>query len=356
MPLRDHPLASSTWDSREINAGYDVLSAGRTTMGDEVRGFERDFAGFLGARHAVMVNSGSSANLLMIAALHYTGRLPRGTRVAVPAVAWATGMVIVPVDVDDSFTIDPKQIPRDVDCVFAVNLMGNPCDFDRIADGPVLLEDNCEALGARYDGRFTGTIGKMGSHSLFFAHHISTMEGGVITTDDDELHECLLMLRAHGWTRDLPGYGASFSERYEFRVPGFNVRPTEVQGAIGREQMKKLPEVLRWRKKNGYVYGSMLGHMRENGEPSLYGLPILADDREDALERLPWCEARPIASGNICRHPVWRFYGGEPPPLPMADRIHDCGFYIGNPPYPAREEIREVVRALGADAALCGAA
>ena len=228
-------LIGRRWDSREVNAGYDVLAAGRTTMGDEVHGFERDFAEFLGARHAVMVNSGSSANLLMIAALHYTGRLPRGTRVAVPAVAWATtyapleqfGMVIVPVDVDDSFTIDPDQIPRDVDCVFAVNLMGNPCDCARIADGPVLLEDNCEALGAKYGGKFTGTIGKMGSHSLFFAHHISTMEGGVVTTDDDELHECLLMLRAHGWTRDLPDYGATFTERYEFRVPGFNVRPSK---------------------------------------------------------------------------------------------------------------------------------
>jgi CDP-6-deoxy-D-xylo-4-hexulose-3-dehydrase len=359
MPLDIHPIAESTWGAEEVDAATAAIRSGHTTMGEQVRAFEREFAAFLGCRHAVMVNSGSSANLLMIAALHYTQQLPRGTRVAVPAVGWATtyaplhqfGMKIVPVDVDDSFCIDPDQIPRDVDCVLAVNLLGNPCDFDRIADGPVLLEDNCEALGARYGDRYTGTIGKMGSHSLFFAHHIHTMEGGVITTDDAELDEALRMLRAHGWRRDLDDYRGDFSDRYEFHLPGFNVRPTELQGAIGREQLKKLPEVLRWRRKNGMVYSCMVGHQRENGASSWFGLPFIADDRPAALERLSWCESRPIASGNITRHPVWRFYGQGPVAMPMADRLHDCGFYIGCPSYPAREEIRRVSIALHAEAA-----
>lgn len=357
-PRKILPLAESNWDTSEVRVADRVLNSGRTTMGEQTRVFEREFAAFLGARRAVMVNSGSSANLLMIAALHYCGRLPRKTRVAVPAVAWATtyaplhqfGMRPVLVDIDDSLTIDPSQIPRDVDCVFAVNLLGNPCDFDAISDGPVLLEDNCEALGARYRDRYTGTIGVMGSHSLFFSHHMNTMEGGVITTDDDELYECLLMLRSHGWSRGIGDADSAWSSFYDFHVPGFNVRPTEVQAAIGREQLKKLPEVLRWRRRNGMIYSAAVGHMREIGEPSWFGLPFLVPGhRAPAIERLSWCETRPIMSGNIARHPVARFYWPDGAPyMPMADMVHDCGFYIGCPSYPAREEILEVANTLRA--------
>jgi CDP-6-deoxy-D-xylo-4-hexulose-3-dehydrase len=155
-----YPLAASTWGDEEVEAACRVIRSGQTTMGEKVREFERLFALHHNVRHAVMVNSGSSANLLMVAALAYTGRLPRGSRVAVPAVSWSTtyapleqfGHTMVMVDVDDTFNIAPEQIPDDVDAIFGVNLLGNPMDFDRLPQGPLLLEDNCESHGRHVRG------------------------------------------------------------------------------------------------------------------------------------------------------------------------------------------------------------
>lgn len=338
----DHPLAVSPWDDLEIAAAIRVLETGRTTMGREVAKFEERFADYIGTRHAVMVNSGSSANLLMISALLYTGRIQRWARVAVPAIAWSTtlsplaqfGMRPIVVDVDDSLTMDPSLIPPEVDVVLAVNTLGNPCDYDEFPSRPILLEDNCEALGAGYDGQRTGSIGLMASHSLFFSHHISTMEGGVITTDDDELHHMLLMLRSHGWTRDLPGFAGDFDEQFEFRVPGYNVRPTELQGAIGNAQMRKIDEIMSWRRANGEIYVSEIGHQREIGESSWFGFAAMARDREKVLRALDGSgiETRPILAGNILSHEMMRFFdidviaGGTP----IADEAHQRGLFVGN--------------------------
>lgn len=348
------PLSESSWDLAERRAIERVVASDRLTMGAEVAAFEREFADWVGSRYAVMVNSGGSANLLMVAALKYSGRLPAGSTVIVPAVSWSTtyapliqlGYKLRVVDVDDTLCIDPYRA-HGGDAIFAVNLLGNPCDFDAMAPIPTIV-DNCESLGCRYKGREGGTLGIMGSYSFFYSHHICTIEGGMIVTDDEELWRMLRMLRAHGWERDLPGYDHSdFESRFRFEVPGFNVRPTEISGALGREQLRKLKSLLLARRRNGEVYKRLHGYQREQsgGESSWYGFAFFSPHRAKLLARIPH-ETRPIVAGNILRHPMMRWADYEAGKCPEADRVHDDGFFIGNPARfigPALEELSTII-------------
>ena len=266
-----YPLSNTSWKENEINALRKVISSNKFTMGKKVQRFEKIFAKYLGSKHCVMVNSGSSANLLMIAALFYTKRkkfkLKRGDEVIVPSIGWSTsyfplyqmGLKIKFVDVD-LYTLNydlenlRKSINRNTRMILAVNLLGNSNDFSYIQQlinkqNIILIEDNCESLGAKFNKKFCGTFGLMGSHSFFFSHHISTMEGGAIVTNDDEIYHILLTLRAHGWTRDLPDKNLickkskdPFKEMFRFVLPGFNVRPLELSAAVGIEQLKRLPK------------------------------------------------------------------------------------------------------------------
>ena len=200
-------LATSSWNQEELDAMRRVIASGMFTMGANVQAFERDFAAYADSRYCVMVNSGSSANLLMVAALFYTKspklKLKRGDEVIVPAVSWSTtyyplyqyGLKIKFVDIDlNTLNYDLDQLAKAVTdktrAIMAVNLLGNPNDFGRINKiigrrDIVLMEDNCESMGAKYNGKMAGTFGVMGSFSSFFSHHISTMEGGLIVTDDE---------------------------------------------------------------------------------------------------------------------------------------------------------------------------
>ena len=267
-----YELASSSWDNKELEAIQAVIKTDNYTMGDCVKQFEIDFAKFTQNKYCVMVNSGSSANLLAIAALFYKKEKPlkRGDEVIVPAVSWATtyyplyqyGLKLKFVDVDLetlNFNIEElrKAVTDKTRLIFAVNLLGNPNDFDEINNiikgkNIYLLEDNCESLGGLYKNKQLGSIGLMGTYSTFFSHHMATMEGGLIGTDDEELYHLLLSLRSHGWTRHLPKENKlcvksdfSFDESFRFILPGYNVRPIEMMGAIGIEQLKKLPDFLK---------------------------------------------------------------------------------------------------------------
>jgi CDP-6-deoxy-D-xylo-4-hexulose-3-dehydrase len=269
-----YPLATSSWDQAEYDAIQRVIASDRYSMGEEVASFEAQFAKQFGVAHAVMVNSGSSANLLMTAALFYTSnsliRLQRGDEVIVPAVSWSTtyaplgqyGLRMKFVDIDMltlNYDLDAlaEAVTDRTRAIMVVNLLGNPNDFDRIRAiigdrDIVMIEDNCESMGATFGGRQCGTHGIMGSYSAFFSHHISTMEGGIVTTDDEELYHVMLSLRAHGWTRNLPKFNRLtgeksddiFEESFRFVLPGYNLRPLEMSGAIGQEQLKKLPQLI----------------------------------------------------------------------------------------------------------------
>ena len=372
-PFR-YPLALDTWGEAERRAAIAVIESGQTTVGAQVAAFEACFAAHFGARHAVMVNSGSSANLLAVAALFHT-RPPlarEGAIAIVPAVSWSTtyfpltqhGLTLRFVDIDrETLNFDLAALERALDdrvsLVFAVNLLGNPNDYDAIAAllagrDITLIEDNCESMGARLGGRWTGRFGRIGTFSTFFSHHLSTMEGGVCLTDDDELHQILLSLRAHGWTRGLPWPNrlaepdprGAFHEAFRFILPGYNVRPLEVCGAIGLAQIERLPAFVARRRQTARRLRDRFAGLpglrlqSEIGESSWFGFAFaLAGDvplsRDAVVARLAAAgvESRPVVAGNFTRQPVMAHLRHEPPgALPNADEVHDRGFYIGNNP------------------------
>jgi len=308
-------------------------------MGARTAKYEQAFAGYVGTKYAVACNSGSSANLLMVAA--YTLRFGNGT-VIVPAVAWATsyapfqqfGWKVVFLDIDrETLNYRPADLwyaaERYEDpVILAVNLLGNPNDFNAFPRKCHILEDNCESLGAEYDGRKTGSFGLMASHSTFFSHHICTMEGGVVTTNDEYLYQMLLCLRSHGWTRHLPERNVFNVKpgKFDFILPGFNVRPTEIQSAIGLCQLEKLEGIIQARRANAQRFP--LKTQKEIGKSSWFGFTVFDGDVEK-VSRV--AETRPVVTGNFLRSPSIKYYdyevfGGTP----NADYIHDHACFIGN--------------------------
>lgn len=375
------PLATASWGQEELDAMQRVITSGMYTMGANVQAFERDFAQYIGRQHCVMVNSGSSANLLMVAALFYTKnskfKLQRGDEVVVPAVSWSTtyyplyqyGLKIKFVDIDlHTLNYDLDQLEQAVTdktrAVMAVNLLGNPNDFDRIQKiiggrDIILIEDNCESLGATFKGKQAGTFGVMGTFSSFFSHHISTMEGGLIGTDDEEIYQILLSLRAHGWTRNLPKKNHvcseksddPFEESWRFVLPGYNVRPLEIEGALGVEQMKRLPNLVEERRKNGELLQAALSNhpevliQKEIGESSWFGFSLVIRPgsrltRKDLvwkLEELGF-ECRPIVAGNFAKNEVVKYFESEVHgTLKNAEHIDQNGLFVGNHHFPIPE-------------------
>ena len=381
-----YPLATSSWGDEEIGAMQSVISSGNFTMGEKVAEFETDFSRYIGSKYCLMVNSGSSANLLMIAALFYTKnqeiRLKRGDEVIVPAISWSTtyyplyqyGLKIKFVDVDlETLNYDLNSLKDAVNentrVVMAVNLLGNPNDFKLIRSiidpfNIVLIEDNCESLGAKFEGKFAGTFGLMGSFSSFFSHHISTMEGGLIVTDNKELYHILLSLRAHGWTRNLPSENLvtgtkdsnSFVESFRFVLPGYNVRPLELEGAIGVEQIKKLPSIINNRRINGAKIQTALNNhpdiliQKEIGESSWFGFSLTIRPgsnltRDLLLNKLNdlGFETRPIVTGNFAKNDVVKYFDYEIfGDLNNANHIDQNGLFIGNHHYPMEDAIERL--------------
>lgn len=383
-----YELAAGTWGTEEIDAIHRVIESDRFTMGDRVKEMEARFAEYFGVRHAVMVNSGSSANLAATAALFFRreGALKRGDEVIVPAISWSTtfhplqqyGLKLRFVDVElDSLNMDVSRLeealtPR-TRMIVAVSILGNPAALDVIrafADkhGLWVLEDNCESMDAELNGRKAGTFGHMGTFSFFFSHHISTMEGGMVTTDDEELCHLVRSLRAHGWTRDLPPNSPLFEARdddffeaYRFILPGYNLRPLELSGAIGVEQLKKLPGFTARRRANLALFQELFGDderfiiQRENGKSSAFCFPIILNpalkpDRARAMRALKDADIgyRIITGGNFLRHDVIRHYdydvvGGA---TPNADAAHDFGFFVGNHPFDLSDRLQTLRRVL----------
>jgi CDP-6-deoxy-D-xylo-4-hexulose-3-dehydrase len=340
-------------------------------MGSEVKAFESQFAASQDRRFACMVNSGSSANLIMLSAARYgqEARLNEGTEVIVPAVSWSTtyypvnqvGAVLRFVDVDpDTFNLSvagvETAISSKTSVVLAVNLLGNPAPLAELkslcdSEGVVLLEDNCESLGASIQGKPTGSFGLAASYSFFYSHHISTMEGGMVVSSDLAYDEACRSLRAHGWTRELPDQntiapksGDPWDDLFRFALPGYNVRPLEVEAAVGTSQLSKLPEFVQVRRENAEAFKEYFGGLegvriqREHGTSSWFGFGmrlhgrLMGRRREvvDALARAG-VETRPIVAGNFTRNPVMKHLNAiVPDRLPNADDIHENGFFIGN--------------------------
>lgn len=385
--MAEFPLASSSWDEMEINAIQAVIDSRMFTMGPKVAQFEKEFANYLGSKYCVMVNSGSSANLLMIAALRYTKqeklKLRPGDEVIVPAVSWSTtyfplyqyGLKIKFVDIDLAtlnYDIEAlsKAVSPDTRAIFAVNLLGNPNDFaaiNRIIGDQdiVLIEDNCESMGATFNGQQAGTFGIMGSFSSFFSHHISTMEGGLIATDDEEIYQILLSLRAHGWTRNLPKTNLvcgeksddPFEESFRFVLPGYNLRPLEMSGSLGIEQLKKLPSMIAQRRKNAEFFLDALSNhpniqlQTEIGSSSWFGFSLIIRSGSDMTRKqlrdgldARGFETRPIVTGNFAKNQVVDYFDYEiSGSLKNADHIDTHGLFVGNHHFNLEEAAKAIM-------------
>ena len=385
--MSNYPLATSTWDNKELQAIQSVIDSDNYTMGNSVKQFEKDFTKFINRKYCVMVGSGSAANLIATAALFYTKNplLKRGDEVIVPAVSWSTtyfplqqyGLRLKFVDID-LFTLNydlgelESAITEKTKMIMVVNVLGNPNNFDVIDNfikdkNIFILEDNCESMGAEYNGRQTGTFGIMGTFSTFFSHHMATMEGGFVTTDDEELYHILLSLREHGWTRNLPEENCVsnksndwFEESFRFVLPGYNVRPVEMSGAIGIEQLKKLPSFIKQRRENAKLFVELFKDnpdfiiQKNIDNSSWFGFSLIIKPssnlkRKDVINKLQEnkIDCRPIITGNFTKNEVMRFFDYEiHQDLVNADYLDKHGFFVGNSQACLKNEINLLFRTL----------
>ncbi|NQU61146.1 MAG: DegT/DnrJ/EryC1/StrS family aminotransferase [Rhodospirillales bacterium] len=377
-------LAADTWGAEEKAAINRVVESGHYTIGAEVAAFEKAFAQYHGRKFAVMVNSGSSANLVATAALtHVKDRpLTPGDEVIVPAISWATtyhplqqyGLKLRFVDVEaDTLNMDTSQLEAALTpqtrAIVGVSILGNPAALDvmrAFADEHRLwfIEDNCESLDAELPeesgGKKTGTFGDLSTFSFFFSHHISTGEGGMVLTDDPELNGLARAIRAHGWVRDVPE-GADlfetgddiFAEAYRFVIPGYNLRPQEFNAAVGLEQLKKLPAMTEARRKNLKHFQDAFGKderfiiQRENGKSSSFCFTMIVGpasglDRDAVFGPLKDAGIgfRMITGGCFPRHDAVKYFDySSVGDLANANMAHDRGFFVGNHPFDLSAQI-----------------
>ena len=344
----------------------------RLTMGHLTRQFEEKWSTWLGRKYSVFCNSGSSANLLMAATLTTSERLRNG-RVIVPSVGWVTTIapfmqlkgfenpIMCEAD-SDTFGLDLNHLEDllkryQSSIVIMVQVLGVPNKMTEIMAlkdkyGFCLLEDACAAGGSSWNGQNVGTFGDMASFSAYFGHQFSTIEGGLVSTDDKELYEIMLMLRSHGWGKDLSAetrnrliahYGINdFNKPFTFFEAGYNLRPTDLQAFIGLRQIDKLEWLIQRRWENHQLYKKLLtGHVefqRYDADSVVCSIHFGAlakssEQREEIVATLnaSGIENRMFSAGNLGLHPFWfERYGKFS--APMADRIHHCGFFLPNNP------------------------
>jgi len=363
------PLNVPTYGAPEVIEALESLMSTWVTMGKKVKTFEARFAEYIGREHAVMVNSGSSANLLALTCIY---DLQPGDEIITPALTWATtvfpiaqvGAVPVLVDVErDSYNISPDAIraaitPR-TRAIMPVHLLGNPCNMSAITEIALvnhhdiyLIEDCCEAHGAEYHGKKVGSFGDAATFSFFFSHHISTIEGGMLLTNNSIWNDQWRSMRAHGWIRDMSTKDAiaaanpDIDPRFMFAYPGYNFRPTEIQGAFGIHQLPRLEGLIEIRRANAAYFNEALAPYQEwlmlpSEAPGtrhahfaypltvLEGAPFTKKELSQFLEA-KGLETRQIEAGNMAQQPAMRMVNYRAGPLPNAEYIHRNSFFFGN--------------------------
>jgi CDP-6-deoxy-D-xylo-4-hexulose-3-dehydrase len=384
------PLNASTFGTDEVIEAIDCLLSQNVTMGSKVTEFENQFADYMGSKHAVMVNSGSSANLLILAAVtnplfKSPQRLHSGDEVIVPAVTWSTTlwplvqMGCVPVLVDAeletlnmSLEATRAAITSKTKAIFVAHVLGNAADmigFQKLAKehGLLLLEDCCESLGSQLGGTPVGKFSAAASFSFFFSHHITTMEGGMIMTDDPELADLLRCLRAHGWTRDMKNrkqieaQHPEIDSRFLFVNIGYNLRPMEVQAAFGIHQLKKLSQFNTLRRAVARKLCESFEPLKDKlhvvrptvgAEHTWFGFPVLltesqAHRRSDFVKHLEdnGIETRPVIAGNLAVQPALNHFAHRKSGhLSNAQKIMDRGVYWGSHPMMSDAEIQHIIK------------
>lgn len=359
-------LAEETISQEELAQLCDWIQEGhRLTKGEKTTEFEQAFAKWQGSQYALFVNSGSSANLVMAYGLERTGLLGSKSVIA-PAVSWIT--TVAPF-LQLGFNVrlcdaDPRNLGLNVDhlerlceeeppaIVILVHVLGHPNNMDKILElkekyGFYLLEDACEALGSQWMQKKLGSVGDAGSFSFYYGHHISTIEGGMVVTDNFELYETMKSIRSHGWARDLSEttqnhlmnkYSISaFRNLYTFYHPGFNLRSTDLQAKIGLTQLNKIDTISKIREQNFYTYSKYLKDFyvqsSENNLLSSFAYGTLVENPDEVFRRLALndIESRPLVCGSIARQPFFEDrYNVDYKDFSVSDQVHNKGIYLPN--------------------------
>ena len=368
-------LVKDTIDNKDIDRLVDWLKTyPRLSKGPITLEFENKFSNWLGTKYSVFVNSGSSANLLMLSTLKQ-GNYLKNNKIVVPSTAWATDLAPViqlglePILCDsnmEDLSADLEHLEKifqeeSPSALIFVSVLGLVPDMNKIVElcleyDVILLEDTCEAMGCEYKGKKLGTFGKMSSFSTFFGHHISTIEGGIVSTDDFELYELLLSIRSHGWDRDLSVETqyklqkewrvSEFDAMYTFYYSGFNIRSTDLQAYIGLAQIDNLNDWGKKREENFHLYNKLIRNdfWKVKSKPdcleSNFAYPIIHPKRDEIVKTLTAnkVEVRPMICGSMGTQPFYVKKYGELK-LPNVSIIDEYGFYVPNNPKLTNEDV-----------------
>lgn len=371
------PLVRDTVSKSDISSLIKWLETNpRLTKGDNTVEFERAWSRWNGNKHSIFVSSGSAANLAAYYAMIISGRM-KNKKVIVPAVSWSTTVApaiqlgLEPILCDCNM----KNLGLDIDhlnelvkthnpaLIVSVNVLGFANDYDKIleickSNNILLIEDSCESIGTRYMGKNVGNFGDISTFSFYYGHHMSTIEGGMVCTNDQELDQIVKSIRCHGWDRDLDEYKQKelraihniddFRALYTFYYPGFNMRCTDLQAFLGIEQMKKIDHIVSSRQRNFDIYVNIVSpswglDVSDHDVVSNFTFPVIARNVSDTVNLLKEAgvESRPLICGSISRQPFWYMrYGHES--FKNADIIHDFGLYVPNNPDMTEDEVKEV--------------
>lgn len=368
-------LVNNTISNSEMELLIEWLKTSpQLTKGNLTIQFESKFANYINTKYAIFVNSGSSANLAIIYALIASKRL-KNKKIIVPAVSWVTtvspvihlGLEPILCDCDtnnlglDTIHLENLFKAHRPSAVILVHVLGIPNQLDRVVSlckqyDVILIEDTCESLGSTYQNKKLGSFGLMSSFSMYYSHHMSTIEGGMICIDDMDMYHTLLSIRCHGWDRDLPvdiqvdkrkKYNIdSFKALYTFYYPGFNLRSTDLQAFIGINQLERLQKINLIRNENFNLYNKYISNLfwkiipPKESYVSNFAYPLISEYIKTITKNLSIdnIESRPLVCGSIGRQPFWIDLYGEQD-LPNADAVHDYGFYIPNNPDMTEKDI-----------------
>jgi len=372
-----YPLLSNAFSKSDIICGLKVLSSKHITMSKITRNFEKQFAKKIGCKYALMTNSGSSANLLALSTITnplFKNKLKAGDEVLIPAVCWSTSLWPIiqnnlkPVFVDvelDTFNISiqdlKKKITSKTKAIMCIHVLGTSANLSKIKKitnkkNIILIEDTCESLGAKFNNKFLGTFGELGTFSFYYSHQITSGEGGMIVCNNLNNYNIIKSLRSHGWSRETTFHNIykkkfkKLDDRFLFINSGYNLRPTDIQAAIAHNQFKRLNKFITTRNynrkkiidkvKNNKKWNNQFYFINHSKQikPSWFGLPILinkkySNKKKKFLSYLSkrGVENRPILSGNFTNQPATKLYNLNSKKFVFsnAQKVENLGFFIG---------------------------